>query len=124
MVVEKKAAARKKTSAEEAAEAAERIRADIDGRRSVAPGDILNGDPEHWHYVHAPAEDKNNTLRLEAKLAGRGYAPCTGDETMIGMNTGRLWRLPKIIYRELMADRHRRIQARAKQGAGSSARIR
>ncbi len=110
MASEKKAPARKKTSAEQAAELAAKIRDDMANRKRLKPGDVVDGDPENWRYVHVPADPQTRD-RLEAKLQGKGYVLCSDGEKMVGMN-GRLWKIPRAIHRELMADRHKRIMAR------------
>lgn len=111
MASEKKAPARKKTSAEQAAELAAKIRDDMANRKRLKPGDVVDGDPENWRYVHVPADPQTRD-RLEAKLQGRGYVLCSDGEKMVGMNTGRLWKIPRAIHKELMADRHKRVMAR------------
>ena len=110
MASEKKAPARKKTSAEQAAELAAKIRDDMANKKRLKPGDGVGGDPENWRYVHVPADPQTRD-RLEAKLQGKGYVLCSDGEKMVGMN-GRLWKIPRAIHRELMADRHKRIMAR------------
>ena len=110
MASEKKAPARKKTSAEQAAELAAKIRDDMANRKRLQPGDVVGGDRDHWRDVHVPADPQTRD-RLEAKLQGKGYVLCSDGEKMVGMN-GRLWKIPRAIHRELMADRHKRIMAR------------
>ena len=110
MASEKKAPVKKKTSAEQAAELAAKIRDDMANRKRLKPGDVVDGDPENWRYVHVPADPQTRD-RLEAKLQGKGYVLCSDGEKMVGMN-GRLWKIPRAIHRELMADRHKRIMAR------------
>ncbi len=110
MASEKKAPVKKKTSAEQAAELAAKIRDDMANKKRLKPGDVVGGDPENWRYVHVPADPQTRD-RLEAKLQGKGYVLCSDGEKMVGMN-GRLWKIPRAIHRELMADRHKRIMAR------------
>ena len=89
MASEKKAPARKKTSAEQAAELAAKIRDDMANRKRLQPGDVVGGDRDHWRYVHVPADPQTRD-RLEAKLQGRGYVLCSDGEKMVGMNQHRI----------------------------------
>ena len=101
----------KKTSAQLAIEMTLQIRADRATRAAHQPGEVIGGDSEHWNYVHVPADPMQKD-RLEAKLGRRGYVRCSDGETMAGMHSGQVWKIPRAIHREMMADRHKRIMAR------------
>ena len=91
-------------SAQEAAKEAERLRAMLAEREEVSTGTVLNGDTESWAYCHVP-RDPMQKERVEAILERNGWSRCTGDEQMSGFPTGTLWRIPKVIKKEVREKR-------------------
>ena len=97
-------------SAAEAAQAADRIRAEHAGRVDMQPGEVVGGDPDNWVYYHVPGTEPQLT-RLSEKLKSRGYEPAPGLK-MIGLPGGMVWRLPRAIARERLAARGAALAAR------------
>lgn len=97
-------------SAAQAAQAAERIRAEQARAVDMQPGEVVGGDPENWVYYHVPAQEPQHT-RMSEKMKSRGYEPAPNLK-MIGLPGGMVWRLPRSIAVERLAKRGEVIASR------------
>mgnify|MGYP003111273780 FL=1 len=107
----RKAAPKKKgpSAAERAKLRAEEIRKEMANRKTLVPGDILNGDPDLYAYYHV-ASGLPSTDRLIATMAQLGYEKCVDGEQMIGMNGGQLYRCPKEITEQRAKEKAARLK--------------